>query len=182
MYERPNRQSVRWRAHDYRASAYYFVTICTVDRASLFGSIDDHMMHLSELGTIIEHEWMRSAVLRSELAHDCFVLMPNHLHGIVALIDVGNTAGRLTPNDGRTPCAPTRPPRSLGSFIAGFKSATTRQINEVRGLPGAPLWQRGYHDHVIRNDDELGRIRYYCAENPRRWDKDRENPLFLNDG
>lgn len=153
MYERRSRQSTRWRGYNYRSSAFYFVTICTVERLPLFGSIEDHMMELNGLGAIIEREWVRSAVLRSELAHDCFVVMPNHLHGIVALMNAGNTPGRPTP-DGSTPCAPTRPPRSLGSFIAGYKAATTRQINEVRGLPGAPVWQRGYHDRVIRNEDE----------------------------
>ncbi|GBD05453.1 hypothetical protein HRbin20_01036 [bacterium HR20] len=69
-----------------------------------------------------------------------------------------------------------RAPRSLGSFVAGFKSATTRQINEIRQTPRAPVWQRNYYEHIIRSDDALHRIREYIVTNPMRWHLDRENP------
>ncbi len=82
----------------------------------------------------------------------------------------------MRPSDGRTPCAPTRPPRSIGSFVAGFKSAATRQVNAVRGVPGAPVWQRNYYEHVIRDEDGLARIRSYIATNPESWQLDAEHP------
>ncbi len=96
MFERPNRRSIRWRGYDYRATAYYFITICTAERIPLFGSIEDQAMELNELGRIVEYEWMRSALIRREIAHDSFIVMPNHLHGIVALIDVDDTMRRRT--------------------------------------------------------------------------------------
>ncbi len=68
------------------------------------------------------------------------------------------------------------PPRSLSSFVAGFKSAVTKRINEQRGTPGAPVWQRNYYEHIIRNDDSLNRIRAYIMTNPINWDRDKENP------
>jgi hypothetical protein len=67
-------------------------------------------------------------------------------------------------------------PKSIGSFIAGFKSTVTKQINELRGTPGAKLWQRNYYEHVIRDEDDLNRIRQYILDNPARWDKDENNP------
>ena len=68
-----------------------------------------------------------------------------------------------------------RPPRSLGSFIAGFKSAVTKRINQHRGTPGAPVWQRNYYEYIIRDDRALNAIRRYIAENPMRWHLDRYN-------
>ncbi len=73
-----------------------------------------------------------------------------------------------------TTCGPR--PRSLGAFIAGFKSAATKRINELRGTPRVPVWQRNYHEHVIRDDASLHRIRQYIIDNPSRWAFDRENP------
>lgn len=179
MFERPNRQSIRWRGYDYRATGYYFITICTVERIPLFGSIEDQTVELNELGRIVEHEWMRSALIRREITHDSFIAMPNHLHGIVALIDGDEksaTTNCAMPSGGRTPCAPTRPSRSIGSFVAGFKSAATRRVNAVRGLPGAPVWQRNYYEHVVRDVDDLARIRVYIATNPETWQLDAEHP------
>jgi hypothetical protein len=73
-----------------------------------------------------------------------------------------------------------RSPRSLGSFIAGFKASATKCINAARGTPGALVWQRNYHEHTIRNEDSLNRIRQYILDNPARWSMDRENPTSIN--
>jgi hypothetical protein len=70
----------------------------------------------------------------------------------------------------------------LGSFIAGLKSAATKRINEIRGTPGLPVWQRNYYEHVIRNEEELDAIRQYIADNPLRWAEDRENPHNVGAG
>lgn len=189
MRERRTRQSIRWRGYDYRAGGYYFVTICTINREPLFCAIDDGDMLLNELGRVVEAEWFHSVKIRQELKLDAFIIMPNHLHGIVALSrpEVGAHGMRPPDHDGTyrgeqqlpdTLTAPVlqRPGRSLGAFVGGFKSAATRRVNEIRALAGTPVWQRNYYEHVIRDDDALARVRYYIVTNPENWHRDAENP------
>ncbi|MBI3800328.1 MAG: hypothetical protein HY268_25555 [Deltaproteobacteria bacterium] len=103
-------------------------------------------------------------------------MMPNHLHGIIVFTDVGAHPARAHSRAPLQHGRLQRQPRSLGSFVAGIKSATTTRINDLRGTPGVPLWQRNYHEHVIRNEDDLRRIREYIRADPLRWELDRENP------
>jgi REP-associated tyrosine transposase len=102
---------------------------------------------------------------------DEFIVMPNHVHGIVMIRDVG--ARHAVPVSRRfgKPAA-----GSLAAIVGSFKSATTRRINELRQTPGISVWQRNYYEHVVRGDDSLDRIREYITSNPARWDVDRENP------
>jgi len=100
-------------------------------------------------------------------------VMPNHVHGIVV---IAAGAGRAT---GRSPLQSGPSRRSLGAFVGGFKAVVTKRINESRGLPGAPVWQRNYFEHVIRSEDSLNRIRQYILDNPLRWEFDRENPAVV---
>jgi len=95
--------------------------------------------------------------------------MPNHIHGII-FINESNVGAT-----GRSPIRPGPRQGSLGSFLSGFKSATTKRINDLRRTSGL-VWQRNYYEHVIRNEDSLHRIREYIVDNPARWDFDRENP------
>jgi len=165
-----HRRSIRLPGYDYGQATAYFVTICTQNRECVFGEVINGQVVLSEAGELAREEWLRSADIRSEIELDAFVVMPNHLHGIVVTRDVG-AHGRAP-----LPLAPHRPPRSLGSFVAGFKSAVTKRINEIRDAPGVPVWQRNYYEHVIRDEDDLDRVRRYIAENPLRWEEDPENP------
>ena len=165
-----HRRSIRLREYDYAQAGAYFVTLVAHARECLFGRVVEGQTHLSMPGEVVAAEWLRSARIRGEIELDAFVVMPNHVHGIVVIRDVG-AHGRAP-----LPTALRRSPRSLGSFIAGFKSAATKRINAIRGTPGVPVWQRNYYEHVIRDDDDLGRVRRYIAENPLRWDEDPENP------
>ncbi len=106
-----------------------------------------------------------------ELFEDEFVVMPNHIHGIVWIVDPVGATGRSPLQTSHGPA-----PRSLGAFIAGFKSAVTRRINALRGTPGAPVWQRNYYEHIIRTDRALEAIRRYIQANPHRWHLHRYNP------
>jgi REP element-mobilizing transposase RayT len=159
----------------------YFITLVAEQRRCLFGDIIDHEMRLSKLGQTVRDEWLRSESIRPDIALDEFVVMPNHLHAILwiarkapPLVDADPPpAGALRRN--HLP-ALVRPPRSLGSIIAGFKSATTKRINELRSSPGQRVWQPNYYDRVIRNDYELDRIRAYIGENPERWAEDSLHP------
>jgi putative transposase len=128
-------------------------------------------MRLTDFGRIVSHEWEISATIRHELTLDAFVVMPNHVHGVVIIKEsnVGATGG-----------SPIRlRPRSLGSFLSGFKSATTKRINDLRRT-SVHVWQRNYYEHVIRDENSLQRIREYIVNNPQRWDSDRENPMAAN--
>ena len=168
--DKHNRHSIRLKNYDYSQAGAYFVSICVQNRECVFGNIVDGEMHLNKWGEIIAEEWMRSSEIRKEIKLDEFVVMPNHIHGIVMITEasVGAT--------GRSPLPKGPPAKSIGSFVAGFKSAATKRINEIRTNRGAPLWQRNYYEHVIRNEEELKQIREYITGNPIKWTEDDENP------
>ncbi|GBC96100.1 hypothetical protein HRbin16_01901 [bacterium HR16] len=191
--ERHHRHSIRLPGYDYTQAGAYFVTLVTHQRECLFGEIVDGEMLLNEIGRIVRDEWFRSAEIRREIVLDPdeFVVMPNHIHGIVWICDIEDDVGadgvgadgvgahgvgaHGVGAHGRAPLPGQRLPRSLSSFIAGFKSAVTKRINEYRGTPGVPVWQRNYFEHIIRDDGELERIRRYIMNNPALWKEDREN-------
>ncbi len=125
---------------------------------------------LNRYGRIVEEEWLRGQLLRQEVALDAFVVMSDHFHGIVVLSgsDEGNVCETGGTANNPSVCL-RRHPRSLGSLLAGFKSATTRRINTLRGSPGRAVWQSNYHEHVIRNEGELDGIRTYIQNNPLKY-------------
>ena len=175
-----HRRSTRLRDFDYSQDGAYFVTICTWNRACVFGDIVQQEMQLNEDGRIVYREWQRTSQVRNNIKIDSFIVMPNHLHGIV-IIDHGN--GTLYSHQGRGTLqrAPTREgfgkpvSGSLPTIIRLFKSTTTKQINLSRHTLGIHVWQRNYYEHVIRNEKELTETREYIINNPLRWDLDKEN-------
>jgi len=149
---------------DYTSGRAYFVTLCVQDRRPRFGTIRAGILRLSAAGLIVEEEWSRAALIRPGVVLDAFVVMPDHLHAII-LLPGSETPQRIAPmGTGLSRC-----PRSLGSLIAQFKATTTRRINLLQGMNGGRLWQPNYHDRIIRNAAELGRIRVYIAQNAIRW-------------
>jgi REP element-mobilizing transposase RayT len=146
-----------------------------------FGEVVEHEMMMSGFGEIVSREWQRTEVIRPDVALDEFVIMPNHLHAILWIARKVDTNNHPVDAHSRAPSRDPqprlmRPPRSLGAIIAGFKAATTKQINELRGTPGVRVWQPNYYDRVIRNDYELDRIRAYIGQNPERWAEDSLHP------
>ena len=135
---RPNRKSIRLKEYDYSQAGEYFVTICTHDHECMFGEIINGEMRLNAIGKIVNEEWLRTTRIRPGIELDVFVLMPNHIHGIIVIKEESPI-----PNVGTHSCAsPQRKPRSLGSIIAGFKSVATKRINEMRQTPSFPVWQK----------------------------------------
>ncbi len=172
---RPGRHSIRLRGHDYAGPGHYFVTLCTEDRLCLFGDVIDGEMALNELGRIADEEWLKSAEIRSEIELDRYVVMPNHMHGLVVF------QPQQARPPGSQPAKPARarhqrPKRSLGSFMGGYKSAVTTGINRLRATPGVRVWQRNYWDHIVRTERALRAIRRYIDNNPARWSLDRYHP------
>jgi REP element-mobilizing transposase RayT len=171
-----HRNSVRLRSYDYRSAGAYFVTICTFQKEAILAEIVDGVAHLKAPGEIVQDEWLKSAEIRPEIELDKFIIMPNHLHGIVFINDSVGAHGMRPESGGFEMRAHSRAPlhrgaKSLGSFIAGFKSACTKRINESRNTAGVPVWQRNYHERIIRNEEELHSLRDYILTNPVRWDE-----------
>lgn len=150
-------KSVRLPFHLYTGTCWYFVTMCTAQRERLFGKVADGRMMLSDFGRIVEEEWRRSSELRKELVLDAFIVMPDHVHGLVGLKSVSDGMDERDRAHSRAALqteplrgSRDRDPKSLGSFIAQFKATTTRRINEVRHTPGRRVWQPSYYEHVLR--------------------------------
>jgi len=182
--QRHHRRSIRLPGYDYTQPGAYFITIVTHERMPSFGEIVDGEMRLNEYGQIVRAEWFQTAVVRPYvmLHPDEFVVMPNHVHGIIWIVDIGAAGMVGATRVGATRrVAPTTPtPRgpdagSIGAIIGQFKSITAKRINALRDTPGAPVWQRNYYEHIIRDDHALARIRAYIQSNPQRWFDDREN-------
>lgn len=166
-----HRRSIRLTDYDYRQTGAYFVTICAANKQCLFGEIANDEMQLTQMGETAIDCWEAIPQHFPNTELDAFVLMPNHLHGIVVI----QTARAQHAAPLHTP--PHVASGSLGAIIRSFKSATTRQINILRKKPGETLWQRNYYEHVIRNEADLDRIRHYIEINPSKWSEDTENPI-----
>jgi len=177
MQRRKN--SIRLRGYDYSRPGVYFVTICTRDRDCLFGNIVNGQMVMNDYGKMVDETLKWLARRYAYVSLDAWVVMPNHLHGIVIITDEQcNSRGGSRTAPTRT--APTRTRKPLGRLIGAFKTVSTKRINELRRTTGARLWQRNYYEHIIRNENELNAIRRYILNNPLNWDLDRDNRAVFN--
>ncbi len=175
----PHRKSLRLPHFDYSQPGAYFITMCTRDRHCLFGCIADSIVQLNHLGTLVQATWRGMPPFYNGLLLDEFVVMPNHLHAILFFCA---SNAPLSSTNGRTQRSAPTP--SLPHLIRRFKSITTASFRHHSSASGSPprlhpVWQRGYYEHVIRNDRSLERIREYIANNPAQWALDRENPDFI---
>ena len=165
-----------WRqqpTYDYGRHGGYFVTLCTRNQECLFGQVVDNEVVLNQFGRIVRDELEIKPIMRHDVLVDESVVMPNHVHAIIAVTDLaeGTSPERIDPYGFMR-----KAPQSIGSLVAGLKSVITRYINEMRESPGAPVWQPKYREHLIRNEEDLNRIREYIRDNPRRWAEDEYNP------
>ena len=169
-----HRHSIRLKEYDYSQAGAYFVTIVTHERKCLFGEIANDKMRLSPFGEIVRTEWFKTAELRPnvKLWEDEFMVMPNHIHGIAWINENVGARRRRAPTEqfGKPVIG------SLPTIVRAYKSAVTYKINEMRSTRGAPVWQRNYYEHIIRNQSDLEQIYKYIQFNPIQWSKDEENP------
>ncbi|MEK7073144.1 MAG: hypothetical protein AAB974_01770 [Patescibacteria group bacterium] len=180
------RQSIRLCDFDYGSAGAYFVTVVTRERECLFGDVAGGVMVLNDAGRIVETWWNELPVAFPNVVTDAFVVMPNHMHGIVVITDVGAGIPRPMPAFprpdrrhhavpiGGAENAPLR--RVLGDVVRFVKYESTFDINISRNTPGIPVWQRNYWERVVRNESELNRIRQYIIDNPVNWATDEERP------
>lgn len=192
--EKQNRRSIRLKGFNYSRNGAYFVTLCTKERESLFGKILEGEMVTNDAGQVIRTVWNDLPEHYPHVELDQFIVMPNHIHGILLLVGAGlkpaldkvndaNVQNRfgLKPNWAGLKPAPTGKRHGLSEVIRGLKTFSARQINRERNMPGRPVWQRTYYDRIIRNETELNRIREYIINNPLKWHLDRDNPTGMPD-
>jgi putative transposase len=160
-----HRRSVRLPAYDYAQAGAYFVTVVCKDRAPL--------LEQPRFRAVTEEAWHWLADRYEFVQLDEYVVMSNHLHGIIVIGDACRGGSRTAPTNGPKP-------KTLGRLVGAFKTVSTKRINEIRATLGHPVWQRNYYEHVIRNEEELDAIRQYIADNPARWEEDRENPTNVS--
>ena len=167
------RRSIRLTGYNYSQAGAYFVTICAHQRLCLFGDVVAGEMRLSDRGQVVADIWGKIPEHHPHVKLDAFVVMPNHVHGILHIVRRG-TACRA-PTD-RIERFGQPVPGSIPTIVRSFKSAVTKRINEIKGTSGQLLWQRNYYEHVIRTQDDLDDIRQYILGNPAKWSEDQENP------
>ena len=158
----------RLRDYDYRTPGAYFITTVVRNRRNTFGEVKDGENHLTAYGeTLVEQwHWLHKQYLHITL--DQFVVMPNHFHGIIIIVGTGRDLS-LQPKT-----------KSLSELVGAFKTTSSKRIHQL-GMPSFQ-WQRSFYERIIRNDDELRRIREYIQINPLRWDLDIENDNGRVDG
>jgi len=155
-----HRRSIRLPGFDYTQDGLYFVTLVTHERECLF---DDPIFR-----TVAETHWQQIPKHSPFVHLDAWVVMPNHLHGILILSDnpeerTGRSSSKLAPG-------------SLGAIVGSYKSLTTRRLNHMAGLEGRTVWQRNYYERIIRSEPELTAIRKYIEQNPANWALDEHHP------
>jgi REP element-mobilizing transposase RayT len=175
MDNRPEqyRKNIRLKDYDYSSAGYYFVTIVSYKRKSIFGEIIDGQNNLNSLGMIIEKTWQEIPEHFPYVEVDSHIVMPNHFHGIVIINGVGvqHVVGAQHAEPLRV--IKTQP---LGLIVRSFKSAVTKRVHDLGLLIGEKIWQRNYYEHIIRNEDDYHQITDYIETNPINWEYDHDNP------
>ena len=196
-----HRRSIRLKGFDYTREGAYFVTICTQNQACLFGEIVNRQMRLNDVGEVADICWRAIPEHFPRVVLDAFVIMPNHVHGIIWIgpenranvgaknVDTSDNVGAkiFSPLPPQPPLPSQRgasafrsPSKTVGSIVRGFKIGVTKWVRSNKNF--YTVWQRNYYEHIIRNNTGLNRIRKYIADNPARWDEDTENPIHQGKG
>jgi putative transposase len=176
---RTSRQSLRLPEYDYTLPGAYFITACTLWREFLFEN--------PESKRAVWQAWESLTEIFGGIELDEFVVMPNHIHGIIWILEDG--AYRLHPGTWKQPrsgeqllaATDNRKRVALGNIVGAFKTSAASSVNSIRSEKGAIIWQRNYYEHVIRESKELESIRYYIRENPAQWASDHYNPANTAD-
>lgn len=168
-----HRRSIRLKGYDYSQAGLYFITICTYEKTCLFGNIQKEEIVLNKFGIIARDEWRRTQQIRSNIELGEFIIMPNHIHGIIQINDRRGTMHRApTMERFGKPTSNTIP-----TIIRGYKSTVTKQINQLRRKGtmhrATTVWQRNYYEHIIRNEQSYWKITEYITNNPLNWNQDR---------
>jgi REP element-mobilizing transposase RayT len=184
--DKHRRRSIRREGYDYSLPGAYFVTLISYGRMCLFGEIKDGELRQSDIGKLVYDCWLGITDHFDNTKLDEYVIMPNHLHGIIIILDPYGkgeasldkpTIGSAMISGDASPLQPKgTQPGSIGAIIQNFKSVTTRKVNRLHFEPGYKIWQKNYYERIIRNEGELNATRRYILDNPLNWEQDQENP------
>jgi putative transposase len=175
--EKHHRRTIRAAGYDYSAPGAYFVTVCVRDKKCVLGEVVNDVMRLNAWGRIVNDCWRAIPEHFPHAQGDYWVVMPNHVHGIIVISLEQNVGARhAVPLPSHMEQFGKPVPGSIPTMVRSFKSAVSKRINELRGHTGSVFWQRNYHERIIRDEAEWNCIREYIETNPARWAEDRENP------
>ena len=166
-----HRKSIRLKNYDYSQAGLYFITIFVNNRLPLFGKIINNEMFLNAAGYMVANQWLQLPYRFSSVVLHEYIVMPNHFHGVIEF--VGDNRAWIDSNRAGINPAPT-----VGDVVGAFKSLSTNEyIKNVKQNEWLPftdkLWQRNYHEHIIRNEESYLNIADYVKTNPLRWQEDR---------
>jgi putative transposase len=161
-----HRRSIRLAGYDYSQAGAYFVTICTHNRAL--------SLQAEPVREVVRLAWCGLPERFPIVALDEFVIMPNHVHGIIILVDAASRGAASSAPTGMGGGAPT-----LGDVVRAFKSISAIEANKILGQSNRPFWQRNYYEHIIRDEEELSVLRRYIRDNPGNWPDDPDNPSSM---
>lgn len=196
------KNSLRLENYNYSNSGAYFITICSYKRKEIFGEIENGLMHLNNVGKIIQTSWYQIPENYDNIKLDDFVIMPNHIHGIIWIVGAihespeTNHKIRQMPETNHTihespeddpsqnnrvirelPLRIERRKMLLSKIIGRFKMNSSKLINNICNSKGAHVWQRSYYDHIIRNEEDLNNTKQYIQNNPLNWETDEYSCL-----
>lgn len=161
------RRNNRLKGYSYTLNGYYYVTICTDRRIEWLGNIINYEMIINLYGTICQKCWVDLPNHYNNLDIDTFIIMPNHIHGILIIDNVYKREGYKP--------SPTDKLYSLSEIIRGFKTFSSKEINKIIKIKNKFKWQRSFYEHIIRNDKSMNNIREYIINNPSTWEKEKNN-------
>ncbi len=179
-----HRRSIRLKGYDYSQAGLYFITICCQDRICRFGHIENGDMILNENGQIAYDEWVKLLERFPNFELDVFQIMPNHMHGIIALVGATLAVAQndsvaqnemIVGNDIRAGASPA-PMKTVGHIVGAYKSLVANgclDIFKTKNETMGKLWQRNYHEHIIRDEQSYYRISEYIINNPENWTDDK---------
>lgn len=166
-----HRKSLRLKGYDYSNVGFYFLTLCTKNRGCLFGRIQNYKMTLNQTGEIATLCWLEIPLhFPNAILHN-HIVMPNHVHGIIEIKEQNSVRA----NDYSPQHNFRSPHRTIGSIIRGYKIGVMKALydcNPYKYKRGESIWQRNYHEHIIRNEESFRNISQYIANNPIKWQED----------
>jgi putative transposase len=179
-----NRQSIRFKNYDYSKAGMYFITICTYNDEYLFGEIIDGIMILNDSGILAHKYWTEIPNHFQNVILDEFIIMPNHIHGIIHTVGVQH----LEPERSYEPTKRNEPERankfqhiisgSIGSIIRGFKVGVTKWFRKNTDIYN--VWHRNFYERIIRSELELNNVRQYIIDNPKKWKIEKDAFQLMN--
>ncbi len=173
------KNTLRFEGYNYSNSGAYFITICSYKKENIFGDIENGLMHLNNIGKIIQDCWYQITENNNNVKLDDFVIMPNHIHGIIRIVGAIHESPEENINARRNngvirelPLRNERRTMLLSKIIGRFKMNTSKLINKIHNSKGSHNWQRSYYDHIIRCEEDLNNTKQYIQNNPFNWETD----------